>query len=113
MDNVIITEEDVMNSLNQFTRVPPFLLKIYINHRSNLVRSFRSQIETQQNQLSDQDLAKIKKLLQMPVGELQDIMNKAYEETGKRQLQMLGDPRAKPFIEDNLKELEKILFNGE
>lgn len=49
----------------------------------------------------------------MPVGELQDIMNKAYEETGKRQLQMLGDPRAKPFIEDNLKELEKILFNGE
>ena len=113
MDDVKITEKDVIGLMDLFTKVPPFLLKSFINRQSNLVKPFKSQIETYQNQLSDQDLAKINKVIEMPVSELQDILNKAYEETGQKQLKMLGEPRAEPFISGNLRELKKILINGE
>jgi hypothetical protein len=56
------------------------------------------------------ELLKIEKVMNMPVPELQVILYNAYESTNKKQLKILADPNAVPFIEKNLNELEKVLF---
>ena len=105
-----ITEQDVLEFMDQFTRVPPLLLKIVVSGNSNVVTSFRGQIEEYKNDLSQQDLVKIRKVMEMPTEELQEILKRAYSQTHQEQLKILADRKAKPFIEKNLRELEKILF---
>ncbi len=48
----------------------------------------------------------------MPVPELQEILYNAYESTNKKQLKILADSNAGPFIEKNLSQLEKVLYNS-
>jgi hypothetical protein len=110
---VIITEKDVLEVMDQFTRVPPLLLKIAINKNSNVVKTFESQILGHINQISEEQMLKINKVLEMPVTDLQDILKKAYMETPQKQLKMLADPKAEPFITKNLQELENIIFSSE
>jgi len=45
----------------------------------------------------------------MPISELQEILRRAYEETHQKQLKILADPKAEPFIQKNLQELKKVL----
>lgn len=105
-----ITEEDVMGIMDLFIRVPPVILNIAVNKNLNAVKSFESQIETYYSQISDEDRAKIEKVLEMPVPELQEILGKAYEKTHQKQFKILADPRAEQFIAGNLQELKKLLF---
>jgi hypothetical protein len=56
-------------------------------------------------------MEKIKAILEMPVPEIQAILYRAYEKTGKKQLQILADPESENFISGNLKELERVLFS--
>ncbi len=105
-----ITEKDVMEVLDVFTKVPAALLKMAISRNMNVVKTFESQIEDYKSQLSEEDKVKIKKVMEMPVPELQEILNKAYQETGHKQLKILADPDAEPFITENFKELKKVLF---
>lgn len=105
-----ITDEDVIQLMDQFTKVPPLLLKIVVSRNSNVVNSFQDQIEDYQNSLSPEEMAKIKKVLGMPIGDLQKILNRAYLKTNQEQLKILADPKAQPFIQKNLQELGKILF---
>jgi long-subunit acyl-CoA synthetase (AMP-forming) len=105
-----ITEKDVIDMMHVFTRVPAFLLKIAVSKNSNVVKSFEAQIEAYKSQLSAEDLAKIEKVVEMPVPELQEILNKAYGKTHKKQLKVLVDPQAELFITGNLQELKKLLF---
>jgi hypothetical protein len=105
-----ITEEDVLQFMDQFTRVPPLLLKIVVSGNSNVITSFRGQIEDYKKSLSKEDRFKIRKVMDMPTDELQEILQKAYSQSHQEQLKILADPKAKPFIEKNLAELEKILF---
>lgn len=105
-----ITEQDVLQFMDQFTRVPPLLLKVVVSGNSNVVTSFRGQIEDYKNNLSQEDMVKIRKVMDMPTEELQEILKRAYSKTHKEQLKILADRKAKPFIEKNLKELEKVLF---
>lgn len=105
-----ITEEDVIQLMDQFTKVPPLLLKMVVSGNSNVVKSFQGQIEDYKNSLSPEETAKIKKVLEMPVEDLQEILNRAYTKTNQKQLKILADPEAKPFIQKNLHELGKILF---
>ena len=53
---------------------------------------------------------KIEKVMEMDVPDLQEILRKAYLETGQKQLKILADPHAEEFIAGNLRELKKILF---
>ena len=106
---VKITEEDVIVMMDLFIKVPPLLLKMVVSRNSNVVKRFESQIEGYKSQMSDEDNAKIEKVLEMPVPELQSILNRAYEETHQKQLKILADPKAEPFIEKNLQELKKVL----
>ena len=105
-----INEDDLRGLLSMFERVPPFLLKIAVSRNMNAVKSFESQIEAYKSQLTDIELLKIEMVMNMPVPELQVILYNAYASTNKKQLKILADSNAVPFIEKNLKELEKVLF---
>ena len=108
-EEVKITEKDVIRMMGLFTKVPVLVLKVAISKNLNVVKSFESQIESYRSQLSAEDTVKIKKVLEMPTGELQEILNKAYEETGQKQLKILADPDAEQFITGNLQEIKKVL----
>ena len=105
-----ITEDDVMGVVELFTKVPVVLLKMAVYKNMNVVDKFESQIKNYGDQLSPEDTERIKKVVKMPVPELQELLKKAYAETGHKQLKILADPKAEQFIGDNLRELEKTLF---
>lgn len=107
---IAITEEDVLDLMDQFTKVPPLLLKIVVSGNSNVVKSFQNLIEDYKDRLSPEEKLKIKKVIEMPVEELQKILGKAYFENQQLQLKILADPKARPFITKNLQELGKIIF---
>ncbi|MGB7968224.1 MAG: hypothetical protein WCF28_01485 [Methanobacterium sp.] len=108
--DINITEEDVVGLMDNFTKVPSFILKRMVSRNLNVVKSFENQIEAYKYQLTDMELLKIEKVMNMPVPELQIILYNAYMSTNKKQLQILADSNAVPFIEKNLNELEKVLF---
>ncbi len=110
MGSQVITEKDVVDMMDLFTKVPAFMLKRVVSKNSNVVEMFESQIESYKSQLSTEDINKIKKVLEMPIPELQEILKKAYEETHKEQFKILADPKAKPFIAKNFQELKKSVF---
>lgn len=110
-DEVKITEKDVIKIMDVFTRVPPLILKMVVKGNKNVIKSFESQIKEYENQLNSEERVKIRKVLSMPVPELQEILGRAYLETGQKQLKILSDPQAEDFISGNLGELRKILFS--
>ncbi|MGB9980151.1 hypothetical protein [Methanobacterium sp.] len=105
-----VTEKDVMGLMDVFTKVPVVILKMAVSKNMNVVKKFESQIENYKSQLSDEDIAKIKKVIEMPVWRLQEILGNVYAKTGHKQLKILADPKAEQFIKDNLHELEILLF---
>jgi hypothetical protein len=56
-------------------------------------------------------MVRVEMVMEMPVDEMQAILKRAYNRTGKKQLKILADPKAKPFIILNMEEGRKILFN--
>jgi hypothetical protein len=108
-EEVEITEKDVVDMMDLFTKVPPLMLKMVISRNSNVVKRFESQINNYKGQISDSDTVKIEKVMEMPISELQEILRRAYEETHQKQLKILADPKAEPFIQKNLQELKKVL----
>jgi hypothetical protein len=108
--DINITEDDVVGLMDNFTKVPSFILKKMVSRNLNVVKSFESQIEAYKYQLTDVELLKIEKVMNMPIPELQVILHNAYLSTNKKQLEILADSNAMPFIETNLNELEKVLF---
>lgn len=109
-NEVEITEKDVIGMMDAFTRATPVMLKIMVKNNMNVVKSFESQIKKYESQLKEDEKVKIEKVLEMPVPELQKILNNAYQETGKKQFKILADPKAEAFITSNLKELKRLLF---
>ena len=110
MQEVTITEEDVVEILDIFTRVPYLILRSVVRNNKNVVKSFENQISSYNEGLSNDDRKKIKKVCEMPVSELQTILDRAYTQTNKRHLKLLANPESQNFIENNLKELETLLF---
>jgi endonuclease III-like uncharacterized protein len=108
--NEQITEKDVIDMMHLVNKVPSLLLKQMVSRNSNVVKRFEGQINSYKNRLSDENIAKLEKVMEMPVSELQEILKRAYLETKKKQLKILADPTAQPFIEKNRQELKKVLF---
>ena len=109
-EDIKITEDDVIDLLDIFTKVPSLILKGVVARKSNVVKSFESQILEYKAKLSREEISKIKVVLETPVSELREILHRSYKKTGKKQLKILSEPKAEPFIEKNLNALEKILF---
>jgi len=110
-EDIIITEDDVIATLNIFTMVPSLLLVRWVSQNKNLVKTFQGQVLFYKDQLSSKDRQKVEKILKMPVNELQLILNKAYLRTHKKQLKILSSPQARPFITTNLEELKILMDN--
>ena len=106
-----ITEEDVLEVMDLFFKVPVILLKIAISNNMNAVRKFEDQIVSYKDKLSLKDIEKIELVTEMPVDKIQEILLNVYIKTGKKQFKLLSDPKAQKFISINLKELKKVLFN--
>ncbi|HML04545.1 MAG TPA: hypothetical protein VK426_02110 [Methanobacterium sp.] len=107
-----IQSKTIGKFLRLLENFPPFVVNSYISKDINAVKEFESAIMENTKQLTDEDLLKVKKIINMPVGELQKILSELYLITNMEQLKILAEPRAGPLIELNLNELRKILFGS-
>lgn len=105
-----IKEEDVSKLLRMLERLPPFVINAYVSKNINAVEEFQDKIETYKDELTDVDWLNIRKILEMPVLELQNLLNKLYLETKMEQFKILADSEAESFLTLNIKELKRVLF---
>jgi hypothetical protein len=106
-----LNEKDVWKALRAVEHMPPYAIKKYITLNINAVDEFEVRIKDFTDKLSEKDLLTIKKIIEMPVPELQKILNSLYLETKLEQFKVLAEPEAKHLIELNLSELKRVLFN--
>lgn len=105
---ISVEEKDIWNILNTIEQFPPFVANKYVSLNINAVEEFEDKIEDYKNKLSEEDLFKIRKIIETPVEELQDVLNELYLETNMEQFKIMADPKAKPFIDLNVRELRRI-----
>jgi hypothetical protein len=108
-NDVKITEKDVIEIMDVFTRVPPLILKVVVKGNKNVVKSFESQIKEHYSHLTPEEMVKIEKVMKTPVPELQRILKNVYAETHQKQLKILSSSGAEPFITRNLQEVKTVL----
>ena len=89
----------LLGLMDNFTKVPSFILKRMVSKNLNVVKSFENQILEYKSQLTDEELLKIELVMNMPVPELQEILYNVYQSTDKKQLKILADSNAEPFID--------------
>lgn len=106
-----LKDKDVWKALRAVEHMPTYALKKYITLNINAVDEFEVRITDHTNKLSDEELQTIKRIIEMPVPELQNILHNLYLETKLEQFQVLAEPEATSLIELNIKELKKLLFN--
>lgn len=106
-----IKGDDISGLLRLLERFPTFVVNSYVSRNINAVKEFETEIKEHTAGLTDEDLLKIRKIIEMPVPKLQNLLNELYVITKMEQFKILASPKAEPLIEINLKELRKILFN--
>ena len=104
-----ITYDDVVEYKYLFTFAPSFLLERMAKKNSNLVKKFKSSIQSYMDNLTDIQCVKLNVILDSDVSELQAIMQEAYEKTNKKQYRILANPNYSQFIELNLNELKGMV----
>ncbi len=109
MDGERLSYRDVREYESLFRMAPTFLLERFAKKNSNIVLKFKSQIISQINGLSDEQLEKLDLMLRTDIVELQAIMQKAYLKTKIRQYKILANPKYREFLEINLNELRKLI----
>ncbi len=106
-----LNEKDVWKALRAVEHMPPYAIKKYITLNINAVDEFEVRIKDYTDKLSEDELLTIKRITEMPVPELQNILHNLYLETKLEQFQVLAEPEARSLIELNIRELKKLLFN--
>lgn len=104
-----ITYDDVVEYNYLFTFAPSFLLERMAKKNFNLVKKFKSTIQSYMDNLTDIQCVKLNVILDSDVSELQAIMQEAYEKTNKKQYRILANPNYSQFIELNLNELKGMV----
>ena len=105
-----IKEDYVKKFINTVQRIPPFLVNVYVDKDMNAVESFKDQITDYKSKLTDEDKMLIKRIIEMPIPELQNLLNESYLKTNLEQFKILAEPKSEAFLTLNLKELKKILI---
>ncbi len=108
---VKVKTNDMWRILRGVEQMPPFVIKDYIKKDINGVEAYEEGIQEFKKKLSDNNLREIKRIIDKPVPELQNVLNELYLETDLEQFKILAEPIAEPLITTNLQELKKILFN--
>lgn len=109
---ISVKENVTWRVLRTIDQLPPFVVNKYISLNINAVNEFDDKIKVYKKVLSEEDLFKIKKIVDTPVDKLQKILYQLYQVTDMEQFKILSEPDAKEFITMNLQELKKILFDG-
>ncbi len=108
---ISVKEKDIWKILSTLEQLPPYVVKRYVSLNINAVEELEDQIEDYKNKLSDDDLLKIRKIVETPVDELQILLNELYLETKLEQFKILAEPEAEPLIEINVQELKRVIFD--
>lgn len=108
--SISVEEKDIWKILNTIEQLPPYVVEKYVSLDINAVEEFEDQIKNYRNKLSEEDLLKIRKIIDTPVEDLQDVLSELYQETNMEQFKIMADPEAKPLIDLNIQELRRILF---
>ena len=108
---ITIEEKVIYKVLRTIEQIPPFVVHKYVSLNINAVHEFDDGINKYKKGLSEEDLYKIRKIIEPPVDELQIILGKIYSKTKMEQFKILADPEAKPLIELNVQELKMMLFD--
>ena len=107
-----IKDKDIARLLRLLEKFPPFVINRYVSSDIDAVKEFDQAIEENTSQLTDDDLSEIRRIIEIPIPELHNILNELYLITKLEQFKILADPKAGKFIEINLEELKKILFKN-
>ncbi len=110
MMGIEVKQKDMWRILRAVEQMPPFAVNQYVSGNINGVEWFEDQILNYKSKLDDDDLLKIRKVVETPVDELQKVMEKLYEVTTLEQFKILAQPDAEELITINLQEFKKILF---
>lgn len=111
MMGIEVKQNDMWRIMRAVEQMPPFAVNKYVSGNINGVEWFEDQILDYKSKLNNEDLLKIMKVLEMPVGELQKVMESLYGETNLEQFKILAQADAEELITINLKEFKKILFD--
>ena len=109
MDDEKLTYNDVSEYESLFGMAPPFLLEIFAKKNKNLVLKFEPVIRDHLNNLNDNQQKKLDLLLNTDIDELQSLMRECYHNSNKKQYKILGNPKYREFIENNMKEIRKMI----
>ena len=105
-----VKQKDMWRIMRAVEQMPPFVVEKYVSTNLNGVEWFEDQVRDYKSKLNDADLLKIRKVMETPVPELQNLMENLYKETKLEQFKILAEPEAQELITINLEELKKILF---
>ena len=108
---VKVKTNDMWRILRGVEQLPPFVIKDYITKDINAIEYYEEGIKEYKTKLTDENLREIKKIINKPVPELQNVLTELYLETKLEQFKILADPSAEHLITLNLQELKRVLFN--
>lgn len=106
-----IEEKVVWKFLHTMEQIPPVVINKYVSLNINIVEEFDNKIEEYKSQMTDEDLVKIRKIIEKPIPELQSLLDKLYMDTDLEQFKILADPQAEQLIALNLREIKQVLFD--
>lgn len=104
-----ITLDDIEKYQHLINKIPAFLLGRMAKKNSSIVKKFQSRVKSYIDKLCDSERKKLDILLNSDVDDLQDVLNEAYQKSGKKQYKILADPSNRQFIESNIEDLKKII----
>ena len=104
-----IIYDDVLEYEFLFTLVPSLILKTMVKTNANLIAKFETKVIVALDGLNPKQREMLDIILKSPVDELQEVMKEAYAKSYKKQYKILSEPKARPFIEKNIKELRKLV----
>lgn len=104
-----IIYNDVLEYEFLFTLVPSIVLKTMVKTNTNLIAKFETKVIVSLDGLNQKQREMLDIILKSPVEELQEVMKEAYQKSHKKQYKILADPKSRPFIEKNIKELKKLV----
>lgn len=106
-----IKEKDVWKLLHTVEQIHPVIVSKYVSLNINAVEEFDNKIEEYKAQLTNEDLLKIREIIEKPIPELQSLLEELYLETNLEQFKILAEPPAEQLISLNLREIKRVLFD--
>lgn len=107
---ITVDPKTMWKILRAVEQMPVFVVRDYVLKDINAVEAYDEMIIDYKSKISEEDMLKIKKVLDTPVPRLQEVLSELYHVTNLEQFKIIADPVAEHLILVNLEELKKVLF---